>query len=180
MSRCRLSQRWPGDILRSRLILQRVGITGYKRCLQVSAVLLVPLAIAAGAFRAEAAIGASSDLVTSSGATGIRLCFFGGSGHGGTTAPRSCRDEHGQSDLAAVIKEVNAQRAVAAGAHSCPSDSGSEVRFVVTYRDGHRERVDAHLSGCSFATHPPRTAKQTSTSERRDLARRAGFNGAIS
>ena len=130
------------------------------------------------------ASGAEPALVSTAPADGIRFCFFApapqGNGNGvPASQPTSCRDTHVQQAIRTVVQELNALPAQPRGQGSCVRDNGSQTRVVVHYRDGHRERVDVHNSGCAVATHPPASPRSTTHAVRQDVARRAGFAGQV-
>lgn len=115
--------------------------------------------------------------VSTAPATGVRLCHFGPTSKG--SQPTSCRDTHVPAAIDAIENELNALHDVSSRLTSCPRDDGREVRLVIAYADGHRERVDVGLAGCRDATHPPHAAKATTPTVQRDLARRSGYSGSV-
>jgi hypothetical protein len=122
---------------------------------------------------------AATPFVTATGGTAMRLCYFAANPDPAKAKPTTCRDSHSASAVQAVIKELNALSDAARGRGTCVRDNNSEVRLVLGYRDGHRERVDVHFSSCQFAEHGGHISKQSTHPVRQDVARRAGWTGQV-
>ncbi len=140
--------------------------------------------LAAGSLAFLVPAQAATSFVGTGPTSGIRFCYFApspqGSGNGVTAAhPTSCRDTHSAAAMHQVVQELNGLKDQPRGEGTCVRDNGSETRVVITYRDGHRERVDVHNSGCQVATHPPKGPKSTTHAVRQDVARRAGYSGTV-
>jgi hypothetical protein len=122
---------------------------------------------------------AATPFVTATGGTAMRLCYFAPNPDPATAKPTTCRDSHVASAVQAVIRELNNLSEAARGRGTCVRDNNSEVRLVLGYRDGHRERVDVHFSSCQFAEHGGHISKQSTHAVRQDVARRAGYTGQV-
>jgi hypothetical protein len=134
-------------------------------------------AVALGVLLTAGTSGAATPFVTPTNATAMRLCYFATNPDPTTARATSCRDSHVITAVQAVIHELNGLSDAAIGRGTCVRDNNSEVRLVLGYRDGHRERVDVHFSSCQFATHQGHLNKQSTAAVRRDVARRAGYAG---
>jgi hypothetical protein len=122
---------------------------------------------------------ASTPFVTATGGTAMRLCYFPPNPDPATAKPSTCRDSHVTSAVQGVIRELNSLSDGNHGQGTCVRDDNSEVRLVLGYRDGHRERVDVHFSSCQFAERAGHVSKQSNHAVRQDVARRAGFSGQV-
>jgi hypothetical protein len=122
---------------------------------------------------------AAPPFVTASGGTAMRVCYFAPNPDPAKAKATTCRDSHAASAVQTVINELNRLADGNHGQGTCVRDNNSEIRLVLGYRDGHRERVDVHFSSCQFATHADHIAKQSTHPLRQDLARRAGWTGQV-
>ncbi|GAC1442358.1 MAG: hypothetical protein NVSMB55_12820 [Mycobacteriales bacterium] len=137
------------------------------------------LSAAAAQTAAQAAVPATTPFVTATGGTAMRLCYFAQNPDPTTAKATTCRDSHLSAAVQAVIRELNGLADGNHGQGTCVRDNNSEVRLVLGYRDGHRERVDVHFSSCQFAEHAGHLSKQSTRAVRQDVARRAGFTGNV-
>jgi hypothetical protein len=135
--------------------------------------------LAVGILLAGGSAQAATSFVTATGGTGMRLCYFAANPDPTTAQPATCRDSHVASAVQSVIRELNGLADGNHGQGTCVRDDNSEVRLVLGYRDGHRERVDVHFSSCQFAEHGGHISKQSTHAVRQDTARRAGFTGQV-
>jgi hypothetical protein len=135
----------------------------------------IALVLSAGAAQAQAA----TPFVTATGGTAMRLCYFAQNPDPTTAKATTCRDSHIASAVQAVIRELNNLSDGNHGQGTCVRDNNSEVRLVLGYRNGHRERVDVHFSSCQFAEHAGHVSKQSTHAARQDVARRAGYTGQV-
>ena len=133
----------------------------------------VSIVLSAGAAQAAPAF------VTATGGTAMRLCYFAPNPDPKAAKATTCRDSHVSSAVQSVIRELNKLGDGNHGQGTCVRDNNSEVRLVLGYRDGHRERVDVHFSSCQFAEHAGHISKQSTHAVRQDVARRAGFTGQV-
>lgn len=142
----------------------------------------LPFAAAAAAVGLALVAGPASaapTFVTATGGTAMRLCYFAPNADPASARPSTCRDSHVASQVQTVIHELNALATGNHGQGTCVRDNNSEVRLVLGYRDGHRERVDVHFSSCQFAEHAGHISKQSTHPVRQDVARRAGWTGQV-
>jgi hypothetical protein len=135
--------------------------------------------VSAGILLAAGTAQAEPPFVTSTGGAAMRVCYFAPNPDPAKAKPTTCRDSHVAAAVQRVINELNGLATGNHGQGTCVRDNNSEVRLVLGYRDGHRERVDVHFSSCQFAEHGGHISKQSTHVVRQDLARRAGWSGQV-